>query len=187
MVIIVRDKKENQKIYIMCAYTGTWFSRAIKLFTRSKYVHLSIAFDPELKEIYSFGRKDPRHILPAGFNKENLDEMIEVYKNVSCCVYEIDVSKYDIKKLKKDVNKYVKEEEKYRYDILGLSLILVGKSYNRKYHRVCSQFVGKLLQDNDVYNFKKHYSLIRPKDFYMMEPKRVIFQGILNDYINQLR
>jgi len=183
----MQKKSSNQKIYIMCAYTGTWFSRTIKLFTRSKYVHLSIAFDAELKDIYSFGRKDPRHLFPAGFNKEDVNDMIEVYKSISCCIYELDVSKYDVKKLKRDVSRYMKEEDKYRYDILGLTLIFVGKSYNRKYHRVCSQFVGKLLQDNKIYNFKKHYSLIRPNDFYKMEPKTLMFQGVLNDYLEGVK
>lgn len=178
-------KGDKQKIYIMCAYTGTWFAKIIKLVTRSKYVHLSIAFDSKLEEIYSFGRKDPRHMFPAGFNKEDLDDILSVHKNMLCCIYELNVSKYNVKKLKKDIKSYIKEEEKYRYDILGLSLILVGKSYSRRYHRVCTQFVGKLLQDNGVYDFEKHYSLIRPKDFYRMEPKELIFQGKLRDYLDK--
>ena len=35
-----------------------FFSRAIKLYTRYNYNHTSIGLDKELKELYSFGRRN---------------------------------------------------------------------------------------------------------------------------------
>lgn len=36
-------------IYIVLSHTGTWLSRLIRWLTGSKYTHVSLAFDPNLK------------------------------------------------------------------------------------------------------------------------------------------
>jgi len=38
-----------KNIYIMLSYTGTAPSRIIKLYSKEKYSHVSIALDPQLK------------------------------------------------------------------------------------------------------------------------------------------
>ena len=179
--------KKKEKLYIVFSYTGTLFSKFLKIMTWSKYVHLSISFDKDLKEIYSFGRKNPRNIFPAGFTKEDPRDMIKVYKKMVSIVYELEIDKTKVKDVKKDIEKYIEEENKFRYDILGMPLMFFGKSYNRKYHRVCSQFVGKLLQDNNIHNFNKHYSLIKPVDIYNMKNKKVLFQGRMKDYLEEVQ
>lgn len=47
----------NRDIYIVLTGTGTAFSGIIKWFTKAELNHASIAFDSELREVYSFGRK----------------------------------------------------------------------------------------------------------------------------------
>lgn len=47
----------NKDIYIVLTGTGTAFSGLIKWFTKAELNHASIAFDHELREVYSFGRK----------------------------------------------------------------------------------------------------------------------------------
>jgi len=45
-----------QKIYIVLTHTGTLLSNLIKLYTKNDYSHVSLAFDEDLNEMYSFGR-----------------------------------------------------------------------------------------------------------------------------------
>lgn len=52
-----RKMTVNRDIYIVLTGTGTAFSGIIKWFTKAELNHASIAFDSELREVYSFGRK----------------------------------------------------------------------------------------------------------------------------------
>lgn len=52
-----RKMTTNRDIYIVLTGTGTAFSGIIKWFTKAELNHASIAFDSELREVYSFGRK----------------------------------------------------------------------------------------------------------------------------------
>ena len=63
----------EKAIYILLTDTGTWFSRAIKLYTGAPYNHASIALDEELNELYSFGRKVYTNPFSAGFVQEHID------------------------------------------------------------------------------------------------------------------
>lgn len=52
----------NKDIFIVLTGTGTAFSGFIKWFTKADLNHASIAFDCELREVYSFGRKNAQSI-----------------------------------------------------------------------------------------------------------------------------
>ncbi len=179
---------KKHKIQLIFSYTGTYFSKFLKIVMRSKYAHISICLDGDIKEVYSFGRKNHKLMFPAGFVNEDLEYIDKVSGSVSCLIYELDVSDYQFKKLKKSIKEYIKEQDKYQYDILGLTFMVLGKPYQRRYHRVCSQFVGKVLQDSDIYDFNgKHYSLIRPTDFYNIPNKRLLHQGKMKEYLDNLK
>ena len=51
------EKEKNYKIYIVLSQTYSMLARTIKSITREKYSHVSIAFDENCDEMYSFGRK----------------------------------------------------------------------------------------------------------------------------------
>lgn len=42
-----------KQIYIVLTHTGTVLSRMIKMYTKGKFSHISIAFDKDLNEMYS--------------------------------------------------------------------------------------------------------------------------------------
>ncbi|MEM5591749.1 hypothetical protein AAHH67_08270 [Niallia circulans] len=62
----------ERKVYIILTDTGTLFTRCIKFFTRKPHNHASISFDPQLNEVYSFGRRKPSNPFIGGFVKENV-------------------------------------------------------------------------------------------------------------------
>ncbi|GJM76303.1 hypothetical protein HMSSN036_85190 [Paenibacillus macerans] len=60
------------QIYILLSNPKTWVAKMIGLYTRAPFNHASIAFDPELREVYSFGRKHPLIPIYGGFVKEDI-------------------------------------------------------------------------------------------------------------------
>jgi hypothetical protein len=57
----------EKKVYILLTNTGSFLTKLIKLYTKKPYNHASIAFDYELSEVYSFGRKTARNPVIGGF------------------------------------------------------------------------------------------------------------------------
>ena len=82
----------EQDVWIVLTGTGTWFSRMIQCFTNAPLNHASIAFDPELHEVYSFGRKKPHNPFDGGLVRENFrapffrSSEYAVYRSVSVLV-----------------------------------------------------------------------------------------------------
>lgn len=176
-----------ETIYIIASNTGSYFSRFLSFFTDDKYVHVSIALDKELNEVYSFGRKHPNLILPAGFVNEDWKKTVEYFKYTVWQIYELEITKKQLYELKQLIKRdYIKNAVKYRYNIRGLPAIQFNYSYQRKYHYLCSQFCGKLLADANIYDFKKDYSLVRPRDILKIKGLKLIYEGKTVDYINQL-
>lgn len=180
----MKKQQQKNKIYIMLSFSGTYFSKFLRIFTRGKYVHVAVSLDDDMMTSYSFGRKNPKIMLPAGFVHEDLNRLNLAYRNAEFLVYEMELSPKQFYLLKKNIKKFEKEKDKYRYNIIGLLFIFFGKAYNRKYHYACSQFVGKVFQDSGIYDFKKHYSLIRPLDFLDdVIDKKMLYKGSLSEFL----
>lgn len=168
----------------MLSNAGTIISKVLEFATDDYYVHVSISFDKDLKNIYSFGRKYIRFPLPGGLVKENLELTSKYFKTYSCKIYEMELTYQQYKKLKNDLHhNYLANEKKYKYNIIGLPLIKLNFEYKRDYHLTCSQFCSKLLIENQVAKFNKSYTIIRPHDFQLLDNVKEIFEGRIIDYL----
>src|SRR5690625_7059982 len=72
-------------IYFIFTDTGTNLSRIINFCTRQSLNHVSIGFDKDLNEVYSFGRKNPKNPFSGGFVREDIRGAF--LKNANCAVY----------------------------------------------------------------------------------------------------
>lgn len=176
-IVEVVKVKNRIKIYIMLAYTGTLYSKILKRVLKNKYVHVSIAMDKELKKLYSFGRKNPTSMFPCGFVNENIENITNVFSKAECQIFELEITNEEYNKLENKINEFKIRELEYGYNILGLIPLNFNIKLNRKKHFVCSQFIGYLLQEAGIYDFKKSYSLIKPKDIKEIDNLNKVYEG----------
>lgn len=174
----------KQKIYILLTDTGTLFTRLIKLYTKKPYNHASISIDPELKDVYSFGRKTAKNPFIGGFVKENLRG--EFFTDSKCTVISCCVTDAQLNKLKALINKIESEKDDYSYNLLGLFAIMFNKQLSRNNTFFCSQFVATVLQKCGIVQFTKPPALVMPHDFMEMEDFKVVFQGSLTKYFHTI-
>ena len=167
----------------MFSFTGTYFSRFLSLMSGEKYIHVSITFNENLKEVYSFGRKHPRWAFPNGFVIEDMKNVTDVFSNAVFKMYKLSLTKSEHESLLKELKKYQDNKNKYRYNLKGLMHIKLNRVYHRKRHFVCSQFVAKILSDAKIYNFNKDYSLIRPRDIARIPNLTLVYEGKMLDYL----
>ena len=84
----------GKTIYIVLTDTGTLLSKAIGMYTRKDLNHASIAFDKQLTEMYSFGRKQRHNPFIGGFVKENAADGI--FRTCDCAIFSCEVTTKNI-------------------------------------------------------------------------------------------
>lgn len=172
----------QNNIYVIVAQTGTNIAKAIKLFTKKPYNHVSISGDINLSKMYSFCRTYKYIPLPATFNEEVIGKgTLGLFSNIPCEIYEIPVTFKQKKEFEKIISQFSAFRHNYSYNILGLPAIYMQISWNRKSHFLCSQFVAHIFKEIGI-SLKKAPCLYTPDDFRYFPNAHLIYRGELNHW-----
>lgn len=169
-----------KKIYILLTDTGTLFTRFIRLYTKKPYNHASIAFDSELYEVYSFGRKTAWNPFYGGFVKEDVRNGL--FKRAKCVLYSLTVTEDQMERMIRYMTEMEKQKECYRYNLIGLFGFLLNKPIHRKRAFFCSQFVASVLVESKVVAFNKPEQLVAPYDLQNLHQLTLVYEGQLHVY-----
>lgn len=170
-----------REAYLLLTNTGSALSAAIKVVTRHPYNHISIAFDRELKEVYSFGRRQPTNPFVGGFVREDLTS--EFFRDATCQIYTISMTEKEYNHLRALIRLYEEDALHYHYNFAGLFTIWMGIEWNRNRHYFCSQFVGDCLNRVGVLELNTSPSLIYPQDIVDLLNAKLVYEGLLASYL----
>jgi hypothetical protein len=170
----------EKKVYILLTDTGTLLTKLIKLYTKKPYNHASIAFESDLSEVYSFGRKTPRNPFIGGFVKEDMKSSLFI--QADCAIYSFEVTEAQIHLMKYFIQEIEAEKKHYSYNFIGLFGFIFNIPINRKKAFFCSQFVASVLGKGKIIDFEKPLSLIAPNDLQKVSNLQLVYQGRLIDY-----
>ena len=174
-------------VYLLLTRTNTMFSRAIHGATGNCYTHSSLALDRDLQNIFSFGRRIPTLMLPAGFVREHLHSGVFGHcPGAQCLVLEIPVSSEAYEYLRCQLAYMETYKNAFQYDVLGFVLLTFGIARNRPHKFVCSHFVADLLEKAGALRCPKHPSLMRPQDFTKLG-LQVVYEGPLGEAAGDVR
>lgn len=172
-----------RSVYILLTNTGTLFTRMIRVYTRAPYNHASIAFDRELTELYSFGRKNPYNPLDGGFVREDIRTgTFSRYPNTTCVIYELKVSPREVEKMRRVLNVFIRSREKYLYNMLGIVGVAFKEPVEFSNSYFCSQFVAEILSRSGIKIWSKLPALVTPDDFRQSERMTLVYEGVLRAY-----
>ncbi|WP_138416563.1 hypothetical protein [Aquibacillus sediminis] len=170
-------------VYIMLSDTGTMFTSIIKKYTKAPYNHASISFDPELKEMYSFGRKNPKNPLHGGFVKEDIfTGTYSRYKETTCVIYKLQVTNREKQKMKRILDIFIKNDTKFLYNILGVIGVSFKEPIEFSNAYFCSQFVAEILRRSGIQLWDKLSVMVTPDDFRQNERLQLIYEGKLFNF-----
>lgn len=170
-----------QKLYIALVDTPGIFAWMIRRVIKINYIHVALSLDEEFRESYSVGRRNPFLPFFAGFEKENIYRIHQAFPTARYKVYAIDCTEQQKEDIAFQLRECYRHRYQYHYCIIGLFYLLAGKPFYQKNHYTCSSFLARLLEENHVLTFPKHFSLVTPKDFYELEKQKVIFKGPLRE------
>ena len=171
----------DAKVYLLFTNTGTILTKLIQLYTRHSLNHVSIAFDEQLEELYSFGRKKPYNPFIGGFVKEQVGEGI--MKHAECAVYSLSVSKEEFELMRAEVRRIEQQKAQMKYNLMGLFAIMFNHTWERDNAFFCSQFVATVLNRKKGL-LNKVPCLITPQDIMGIERLQLMYKGKLSYYIN---
>lgn len=174
-----------ERIYLAFVDTPGFFATLIHRFLKQKYIHVVLSMDSNLEEAYSVGRRNPAIPFFAGLEKEDKEKIIKVFPTAEYCICELTCTKKQKEEIHQAILKDFKRRLHIHYAILGLPFILFSKPFYQKNHYTCSSYIAKILSENGMSFFDKHFSLVTPKDFFEYENKKVVFEGTLATLIKK--
>lgn len=171
---------EQTTIYLMFTDTGTTLSHIINYYTKRSLNHVSIGFDPDLSEVYSFGRTQSRNPFSGGFVREDIRG--EFLRDANCAIYSFSVTKQECNAILRSIKRVENRKHDYRYNFIGLFGILLHIEIKRKRAYFCSEFVATVLRDVDSITLSKPSCFITPEDIRNQIEMHLVYEGKLCYY-----
>lgn len=174
---------KTRNIYILLTHSGSMFSKAINIYTRDEFTHVSIGLDEDLNELYSFGRLKPYNPIFGGFVHEDIiNGTYGRFPNTTCALYSLKVNDIQYKKVLNQLRRFKYDGNKYRYNIIGLVGVMINYPVERKHSYFCSQFVTEVLVNSGIDIIHKPPGLTSPMDFLDCNELEFVYQGPLRTY-----
>ena len=177
------NSESVEHLYIVISQTGTILSRILKLITKAKYNHASIALSEDLTTMYSFGRKYPYNPFLAGFVTESASYgTFKRFYNTEALVLSLEIPCEKHREIKDLINRMVLNKKDYRYNYLGLYLAAFKVAFKKTDSYYCSEFVKEILKRFEIEGAAKLPKIIQPIHFLNMPYVNEIYSGKLKDY-----
>lgn len=176
--------KKPYYLYILLTDTGTLFTKTIKAYTGEPFNHASLAFDEQLREVYSFGRKQQSNPFFGGFVAEDMLSplFLDEGGRTRCALYRLEVSQTAYARIRRRVAEFQRNSHEYSYNLLGLFALALGIRLQRSKAYFCSQFVAETLLAGDVCLSGKHPEFTSPADLVKPGKTTLLYIGPLRDY-----
>lgn len=179
------EESKLYPVYIILTEGKSAFSGAVKGLTKSIYSHASIAFDAELKQMYSFGIENKTNKnAKGGFREEDIKDVPEGGR-VNVFTFFVGRDPYNkivelVEDLKENVNKTA-----YGYKNLFAYLFKIPMNTS-DYTMFCSQFVDRCLKVAGIDITGKKPIFVAPEDINKAanNEKRIyhLYQGLASNY-----
>ncbi len=172
-----------EKIYFAFVDTPGFFASIIRKTIGISYVHVVVALDRNLKEAYSVGRRNPAIPIIAGFEREELEQILRAFPTARYKIVSMTCTTGQKAAIAETLRQCYRNRLRYHYCVIGLPFLLMGIPFYQKRHFTCSSFAAKLLSDNGIELFDKHFSLVTPRDFYELPNTVMLYEGSLATFL----
>ena len=169
-------------MYILLTRNHTFLSRLVHILTADPYTHVSLAFQEDLKKVYSSSRKNGLTMFPAGPCIENIYGGLYLkHSDIPCALYELEVEDKVYEIAKREAKQIIDRSDDYHFNILGLLFCMMNISLRRRRSYFCSQFVGEILSKSSAVELPKDFNIMRPNDYADLPGLTCVFEGKLRD------
>lgn len=178
-----KEQNEKRQLYIVLSKTGTNLSKVIRYVTKADYNHVSLSLDPELNEMYSFGRRFPRNPLLGGFVQESKDcPFFKLFSETEVKVLSLDIDESTYQDIRSEFNYMRDHKFMYHYNYIGLVLAAFNIHFKPNYTYYCSEFAKEILLNHNIEGAKDLEKIPQPIHFEDIPNTTEVYTGKLNQY-----
>lgn len=166
-------------IYVVVSQSGTLTSKLVSKCTHSKFCHVSVSLDEDLRTMYSFGRRHKYTPLFGGYIKESPTEgVVKKFLNKEIVVLRFAVEEEVFAQIGAYLDEMYENRKAYKYNYLGAILSVFRKNYEKKNKYYCSQFVREVLvKFNVCEEDDMPTKVIYPRDFLSSFADKISYRG----------
>lgn len=169
-------------VYVVLSRSRTVLSRTIALATRDEFTHASLALDPGLELMFSFGRRRAGNPFVGCFRRERFDDgLYRGMDTVPGVVVELPVTPAQHEAVCTRISEFLLDSHAYSYNASGLVNVLIGRGSPDDTRFFCSEFVYHVLQGAGVCDLGVERWQVRPQMLAEL-PGEVVFRGDLKAY-----
>ena len=173
-----------KKIYIVVSQSGTFPSRVLRHITGADYNHVSISLQPDLKKMYSFGRRYKYYPFWGGFVEESPTAgTFGRFPETKAKILSLDITIEQYEAISSTIDRMFKKRKKYHYDYLGVGLAYFKIRHQSEYSYYCSEFVKEILHWHGVKAADALPDVVQPIHFLELPGAELIYAGRLRDYV----
>lgn len=173
-------EKKNKHVYLMLTRSGMPISSTMQKLDLGYYTHSCLAFDKELRYMYSFGTlylMDPFH---TGLKKESIYRDFYVKKPyIPVLILEICVTEKQYYKMLNTIRWVRDHHDRFKFNTIGMLLSFFNIDHERPGYYFCSEFIYTLFKDIGIMDLHKPRHYVLPDDFIKANIGEVTFQGQL--------
>lgn len=162
--------KEFNYIYITFLVTNTGMGKLIRTFTNNQFSHVTVSFDKDLRQMYSFARYHINSPISGGFVIERPHRYLNSDQDVMVKICELKVTKEESKRILKELSYFKQNQDIMIYNTMNALLSLLRKRISVKNMFTCLEFVTHLMQYPDMLAIEELEQRLEPY---------VIYQGSL--------
>lgn len=184
MVQSTRNDTRAYYIYLVISETPTKFGRVIRKFAHIQYNHASIAFDENLRQLYSFGRRQYKNPLNAGLIREYPERFtLRRHSRVNVRIYKIPVSKEQYKLGKRRILEIRHDRDGYLYNLFSVLSFPLLKGFHTYKAYSCAEFSAHMLRTIGFeLDASRQNCTYTPEDIGDYFRDCLLFEGNLLDY-----
>lgn len=173
------------KVYIVLTNTKTAFSKVASFITRQNYNHISLSFDRDLKELFTFDLGENTIMVETIDKFDPLAEFI---------VYSIDVTMEALRRIREHIEHIMRNSRSFVYSrltllkatinqLLGVKVFEHDETLRNEY--ICSTFVAELLRTANIKLFRDD-RIPAPHDFKGNKALKYEFRGTFRSHAKRL-
>ena len=140
------EEFDYHHIYVVFLVTNTYMGKLIRFFTHNQYSHVTVAFDGDLKKMYSFARYHVNSPISGGFVVEQPDRYLCNNKDVMVKICKLPVTLEEYDRIHKEITYFNKNKEEMLYNTVNAVLSLLRKRLRVKNMYTCLEFVTHVLR-----------------------------------------
>ncbi len=144
--MLSEERKQMNYLYVVFISTNTIMGKGIRLLTRNKYSHVTIAFERDLRAMYSFARYHINSPIYGGFVVERPGRYLHGEKDVLVKICKIPIEPEEYERVCQEIEYFQQNREVMIYNTINALLSLLGKRLDVKDMYTCLEFATHLLR-----------------------------------------